>query len=74
MPSSLEAYALVYNLWHKFSNMAESLTENSIDLLAGMPEENSIPSGEDTSEGMVQAWVSQKLLKHDILRVLKMSD
>ncbi len=29
--------------------MAESLTENSVDLLAGMPEENSIPSCEDTS-------------------------
>ncbi len=29
--------------------MAESLTENLIDLLAGMPEENSIPSGEDTT-------------------------
>ena len=46
--------SLVYNLWHKFSNMAESLTENSIDLLAGMPEENSIPSGEDTT------WVNLK--------------
>ncbi len=40
---------LVYILWHKFSNMAESLTENSVDLLAGMPKENSILSGEDTS-------------------------
>ncbi len=29
--------------------MAESLTENLVDLLAGMPKENSIPSGEDTS-------------------------
>jgi hypothetical protein len=29
--------------------MAESLKENSVDLLAGMPKENSIPSGEDTS-------------------------
>jgi hypothetical protein len=29
--------------------MAESLTENLVDLLAGMLKENSIPSGEDTS-------------------------
>ncbi len=29
--------------------MAESLKENLVDLLAGMPKENSIPSGEDTS-------------------------
>jgi hypothetical protein len=29
--------------------MAESLTENSVDLLAGMPKENSIPSDEDTT-------------------------
>ncbi len=29
--------------------MAESLTENLVDLLAGMPKENSILSGEDTS-------------------------
>ncbi len=29
--------------------MAESLTDNLVDLLAGMPEENSIPSGEDTT-------------------------
>jgi hypothetical protein len=29
--------------------MAESLKENSVDLLAGMPKENSILSGEDTS-------------------------
>ena len=29
--------------------MAESLKENSVDLLAGMPKEISIPSGEDTS-------------------------
>ena len=28
--------------------MAKSLTENSVDLLAGMPKETSIPSGEDT--------------------------
>jgi hypothetical protein len=28
--------------------MAESLTENLVDLLAGMSKENSIPSGEDT--------------------------
>ncbi len=29
--------------------MAEPLTENLVDLLAGMPKENSILSGEDTS-------------------------
>ncbi len=29
--------------------MAESLKENWVDLLAGMPKEISIPSGEDTS-------------------------
>jgi hypothetical protein len=29
--------------------MAESLKENSVDLLVGMPKEISIPSGEDTS-------------------------
>jgi hypothetical protein len=29
--------------------MAESLKENLVDLLAGMPKENTIPSGEDTS-------------------------
>ncbi len=29
--------------------MAESLKENLVDFLAGMPKENSIPSGEDTS-------------------------
>ena len=29
--------------------MAESLKENLVDLLAGMPKENSIPSGEDTT-------------------------
>jgi hypothetical protein len=29
--------------------MAEPLTENLVDLLAGMSKENSIPSGEDTS-------------------------
>ena len=29
--------------------MVDSLTENPVDLLAGMPKENSIPSGEDTT-------------------------
>ena len=29
--------------------MVDSLTENPVDLLAGMHEENSIPSGEDTT-------------------------
>jgi hypothetical protein len=34
---------------HKFSNMAESPKENLVDLVAGMPKENSILSCEDTS-------------------------